>query len=250
MITRPTAARLSVAHLRIDQISFSGFTYDFRGGLLLPTLPDAAFSNATPFQLSNAAFNFSPFTFDLLPRRFPGCPAARRSLDDRRPPTSGSRPTVIGASVYQVISILARGLGSASSRDNFAKHTSRFVDAATGNYFLASNSPAIDSSIDFLDERSALFEVLSAVGIESRASPRPPPIRWEFAELTIRMSNRRTASAITCLRIARVRRGPISPGRVPNSPTREIMILAAWIRIQPKTRSPCLTPRWPISRSL
>ncbi len=94
---------------------------------------------------------------------------AGRHRDVRNSPTVylGARPTIIGASVYQ--GNLNDSLNIGAGDDAFALDNSAplFVDAFSGNYFLADGSRAIDSSTNSLPERAYLTDLLSSAGIST-----------------------------------------------------------------------------------
>jgi hypothetical protein len=85
----------------------------------------------------------------------------------------GARPTVIGATVYQgnVRNTDRVGVGDFAIRLNNSDPL--FVDPAKGNFFLAEGTRAIDSSLDFLQERTSVRAVMNAVGIESAGIAAP-----------------------------------------------------------------------------
>ena len=93
----------------------------------------------------------------------------RNFLDYDTFPTDyvGLRPTVIGGTVYQGNLTNALNAGVGDFALELLNGDPLFVDPANGNFFLASNSRAIDSSIDQLGERSSILEVMNSVGINS-----------------------------------------------------------------------------------
>lgn len=77
---------------------------------------------------------------------------------------SSGATTVLGANVYQ-----ANGTNRVGAGETFAINAptspSLFVSAATGNFYLAQGSMAVDSAIDSLPERTSLKAVVEDVGI-------------------------------------------------------------------------------------
>ena len=80
-----------------------------------------------------------------------------------------SSSTVIGATLYQGNTANATGASTGQFPIIAASSVPLFTDAAKGNLYPAPNSPAIDSTIDTLVDRSALLSVKQPLGLA--ASP-------------------------------------------------------------------------------
>ena len=80
-----------------------------------------------------------------------------------------SRSTVIGANVYQNNGTNTSGIALTQTDVVLDANEPLFVDAENGNFYLAANSKAIDSSVDSLEDRPAMKQVRDPLGI----SPSP-----------------------------------------------------------------------------
>jgi hypothetical protein len=77
--------------------------------------------------------------------------------------TSGS--TVLDTSVYQGNTVDLNGIALGGYAMALADDAPLFVDAANGNFYLAAGSPAIDSSLDSLEDRHEMVTVREPLGI-------------------------------------------------------------------------------------
>jgi hypothetical protein len=73
--------------------------------------------------------------------------------------------TVIGGTVYQGNSTATQGLGVGAGAELLTNGEPLFVSAATGNFYLAAGSKAIDSAIDSLLDRTNMVTVREPLGI-------------------------------------------------------------------------------------
>ncbi|RMF88512.1 MAG: right-handed parallel beta-helix repeat-containing protein, partial [Planctomycetota bacterium] len=73
--------------------------------------------------------------------------------------------TVLGGNLFQRTITPASGIALSNTAIILSDTDPLFVNAGTGNYYLAAGSRAIDSSIDSLEDRPALVEVKSPMGI-------------------------------------------------------------------------------------
>ncbi len=89
-----------------------------------------------------------------------------RDVDESATEHIGARPTVIGATAFQGNRINATNLRVGDFSLLLSESDPLFVDIVGGNYLLADNSEAIDSSVNTLQERSGLASVLSAIGFQ------------------------------------------------------------------------------------
>ncbi|NLE39942.1 MAG: hypothetical protein GX621_18135, partial [Pirellulaceae bacterium] len=76
-----------------------------------------------------------------------------------------SRTAVLGANVYQRNGLNAVGAVESATAVILGPNDPLFVDAASGNFYLASGSKAIDSAVNSLEERVAMAEVRDPLGI-------------------------------------------------------------------------------------
>ncbi len=76
-----------------------------------------------------------------------------------------SRPSVMGAAVYQGNLVNSRLVGIGDFPITLQNDDPLFVDPSSGNFLLAEGSSAIDSSIERLTERDRLAAIKGAVGI-------------------------------------------------------------------------------------
>lgn len=102
---------------------------------------------------------------------------------------STSTSTVIGGTVYQGNTVNTAGTGVGSFPLLLDPRTPSdpllplFIDAPNGNFYLAPNSQAIDSSINTLQERPYMVSIGSAIGLAP--SPILAPERDAFGQLRI-----------------------------------------------------------------
>ncbi len=86
---------------------------------------------------------------------------------------TGSRPTIVTANVYQGNLDDSERIQRGSFALNLNNNDPLFIDPSNGNFFLAAGSRAIDSSLDSLDERSYLLELMNSVGLNSQGISAP-----------------------------------------------------------------------------
>ncbi len=153
----------------------------FVGGLTAPQLgfgPTEPASNFFPFTILSSVitqqidkYNLGRFGFTfnrIVGGGFDG-PLGHRDFDNSATTLTGTRPTVIGGTLYAGNRTPTQNLNVGLGANSIVLNASQplFADAANGNYFLAAGSRAIDSSVDSLAERSNYAATLSSVGVSS-----------------------------------------------------------------------------------
>ena len=104
---------------------------------------------------------------------FRDSPLYHRDVENSGTIFVGERPTIIGSTVFQNNNDNSFNISVGDDAIELNPDDPLFVDGAAGNYFLAANSQAIDSSLDFLAERDYLSQVMLGAGITPKAIETP-----------------------------------------------------------------------------